>query len=174
MASEKIQDIVDRFVAEIVQAAEEEVLLRIREKLGVVMTPVVTRRKSSKGKSRLKPCPIDGCKNRAAPRYRMVCKDHSEQFTKEEILEARRVAAEPGGLWYKAPAPPRKKKSLKGTSIARQCPVKGCDGRAVPRYQMVCAEHSKKLSREKILIARDIADKPGGIWYEQKKLKKSA
>jgi hypothetical protein len=33
---------------------------------------------------------------------------------------------------------------------------------------MVCKGHSETLKREEILIARDKADKPGGVWYQAK------
>ena len=61
----------------------------------------------------------------------------------------------------------RRRSSNKGKSMLRPCPVGGCKATAAPRYQMVCKKHSA-LPREDILIARDIAEKPGGIWYEMK------
>jgi len=64
----------------------------------------------------------------------------------------------------------RKKTSTR--SISKPCPVDGCDKMAAPRHQMVCKEHSASLSREEILMARDKAEKPGGIWYKLKAKKK--
>lgn len=109
MPSKKIQDIVDRFVADIMAAAEEDALESIQERLGIALTETRTgrsgktfkRRKSTKGKSILRPCPIKGCKNTAAPRYQMVCKEHSESLSREEIVVARDKAEKPGGIWYK-------------------------------------------------------------------------
>ena len=113
MASKKLQDIVDRFVAEIVQIAEEDAMDRIQERLGEVMSaPVkVKRRKSTKGRSILRPCPIAGCKETAAPRYQMVCKEHAGKLKREEILIARDKADKPGGVWYQAKTWDKKKKS---------------------------------------------------------------
>ena len=104
MASKKLQKIVEKFVADVVAVAEEEALENIQEQLGLALTGKVTkvkRRKSPshKGKSILKPCPIDGCKNTAAPRYQMVCKKHSD-LPREKILLARDKAEKPGGIWY--------------------------------------------------------------------------
>jgi hypothetical protein len=107
MASKKLQDIVDRFFTEVGQLAEEEAVDRIQERLnGALSTSVkiqkVKRRKSTKGRSILRPCPITGCKETAAPRYQMVCKEHSESLDREVILLARDVADKPGGVWYQA------------------------------------------------------------------------
>lgn len=116
MKSKKLQEIVDRFVAEVVQVAEEEAMDAIQERLGKALgssidLPKVKRRKSTKGKSILKPCPIKGCKETAAPRWMMVCKNHKEKLTREEIVIARDVASRPGGIWNLGAAPSKKKKS---------------------------------------------------------------
>lgn len=115
MASKKLQDIVDRFVADVVQIAEEEAVDRIQERLGDALSASVKiqrvkRRKSTKGRSILRPCPIKGCKETAAPRYQMVCKGHSETVKREEILLARDKADKPGGVWYQAKSWKGKKK----------------------------------------------------------------
>lgn len=101
MASKKIQKIVDKFVSDIMEAAEDSALDKIQETLGEAMAGrMVTRKKSAKkGKSILRPCPIKGCKGTAAPRYGMVCKKHSE-LERGEILLARDIAEKPGGIWY--------------------------------------------------------------------------
>jgi hypothetical protein len=67
---------------------------------------------------------------------------------------------------------PVARKKTTSRSISKPCPVDGCDKMAAPRHQMVCKEHSTTLSREEILMARDKAEKPGGIWYELKQGKK--
>jgi hypothetical protein len=107
MASKKIQKIVDKFVADIVAVAEAEAMDVIQARLGKALSgpvvPKVKRRKSSrKGKSNLKPCPIKGCKETAAPRWMMVCKEHKESCTREQIVLARDVAERPGGIWFEA------------------------------------------------------------------------
>lgn len=61
---------------------------------------------------------------------------------------------------------PKKKK--KYVSIIRPCPVEGCTETAAPRHQNVCKHHSKTLSREQILLARDKANRPGGVWAKLK------
>ena len=104
MKSKKLQKIIDRFVAEVVEIAEIEAMDKIRERLGAALTspapaPAVKRRKSTKGQSTLRPCPIKGCKETAAPRFGMVCKAHKEKLTREEIVVARDVAKQPGGVW---------------------------------------------------------------------------
>jgi hypothetical protein len=67
---------------------------------------------------------------------------------------------------------PIAKKKTSSRSISKPCPVEGCKKMAAPRHQMVCKGHSESLSRQEILMARDKADKPGGIWYELKQGKK--
>lgn len=107
MASKRIQEIVDRFVTELQAASEEEAeasfAARLRSVLGsiagVEVAPV-KRRKTTKGYTVLRPCPIQGCKKVAAPRYQMVCKDHSHELTREEILVARDNAQKEGGVWF--------------------------------------------------------------------------
>lgn len=106
MASKRIQEIVDRFVSELTAASEEEAAealqSRLRDALGAVSgaeTVVVKRRKTTKGYTVLRPCPIPGCKKVAAPRYQMVCKGHSD-LPREEILLARDNANKEGGVWF--------------------------------------------------------------------------
>lgn len=105
MASKKLQKIIDKFVADIVGAAEEEAMDRIQERLGNalsgrVVSGVKRRKSSRRGKSILRPCPIEGCKGTAAPRYQMVCKEHNESCSREEIVIARDIAERPGGIWH--------------------------------------------------------------------------
>ncbi|MHC4930203.1 MAG: hypothetical protein ACYTFU_11155 [Planctomycetota bacterium] len=107
MSSKKIQEVVDRFVAEIVGIAEDEALDRVQKRLGEALSvpvklPKVKRRKSTKGRSILRPCPIKSCKRTAAPRWQMVCQEHSESLSREEILLARDVADKPGGVWFQS------------------------------------------------------------------------
>lgn len=107
MASKKLQEIVDRFVAEIIEAAEDEALDNVQKRLGEALSaplnlPKVKRRRSTKGRSVLRPCPIKGCKETAAPRYQMVCKGHSDKLSREEILIARDIADKPGGVWFQS------------------------------------------------------------------------
>ena len=103
MTSKKVQNIVDKFVADILEAAEESALDRLQETLGDALAGRVIpkRRKSAnKRKSILRPCPVKGCKHVAAPRYQMVCKEHNASLKREEILIARDIAEKPGGIWY--------------------------------------------------------------------------
>jgi len=106
MASRRIQEIVDRFVAEIQVASEEEAAEALHDRLrdvlgstaGLELAPV-KRRKTTKGYTVLRPCPIPGCGKVAAPRYQMVCKGHST-LPREEILVARDNATKEGGVWF--------------------------------------------------------------------------
>lgn len=105
MASKRVQEILDRFTAELLEALEEEANGSLQERLRAVLgsaakdlTPV-KRRKTTKGYTVLRPCPIPDCKEIAAPRYQMVCKGHNETLTREEILVARDNANKPGGIW---------------------------------------------------------------------------
>jgi len=66
----------------------------------------------------------------------------------------------------------RKKKKRAGIGMIRPCPVPGCTGKATPRYQMVCPDHSSSLTREEILTHREAADLPGGIWTRVKEAQK--
>lgn len=118
MASKRIQEIVDRFVAELTAASEEEATAvaeaaaeeasealqqRIRDALsGSVdyQDLPVKRRKTTKGYTVLRPCPVPGCKEIAAPRYQMVCKGHGETLSREDILVHRDTANKPGGVWF--------------------------------------------------------------------------
>jgi len=121
MKSKRVNTIVDRFVSELTETVLSEAMDRIRSQLesaamekvrselgirsepeiilGSTAAPTVKRRKSTKGKSMLRPCPVKGCKQTAAPRFRMVCKAHHDKLSRDEILLARAVAAEPGGIW---------------------------------------------------------------------------
>ena len=108
MASKRIQEIVDRFVTELVAVSEEEAAEALQDRLrdmlgGAVKTESLLpakRRKTTKGYTVLRPCPIPGCKKVAAPRYQMVCKDHSTELSREEILVARDNAQKEGGVWF--------------------------------------------------------------------------
>lgn len=66
--------------------------------------------------------------------------------------------------------PVKGQKSAKKTPRAkmppRPCPVPGCTEAAHNRYQLVCKKHREELGRGDILVHRDTAEKPGGIWYE--------
>jgi len=107
MASKKLQEIVDRFVAEIIEIAEDEALDNVQKRLGEALSlpvklPKIKRRKSTKGRSILRPCPIKGCKETAAPRWQMVCQEHAGKLSREEILIARDIADKPGGVWFQS------------------------------------------------------------------------
>ena len=106
MTSKRIQEIVDRFVVELTAASEEEATealqARLRDALGAVTGAeevTVKRRKTTKGYTVLRPCPIPGCDKVAAPRYQMVCRGHSD-LPREEILVARDNANKEGGVWF--------------------------------------------------------------------------
>ena len=111
MSSRKIQDIVNRFTAELVAASEEEAMhtiegrLRgvfgssVKELVHVKQASPVKRRKTTKGYTALRPCPVAGCTEVAAPRWGLVCKAHSEALSREEVLMARDNAKKPGGAW---------------------------------------------------------------------------
>jgi hypothetical protein len=58
------------------------------------------------------------------------------------------------------------RKGRKGVTLSRPCPVPGCKETAFPRHQLVCKEHSETLERKDILMHRDVAAQPGGIWYK--------
>jgi hypothetical protein len=112
MATKRVQEIVERFVAELVEACEqdasESIQTRLREALGTAakdLAPIapntkLKRRKTTKGYSVLRPCPIPGCENIAAPRHQMVCKKHGQELTREEIVVARDNANKEGGIWF--------------------------------------------------------------------------
>jgi hypothetical protein len=114
MASKRVQDIVDRFVADLMSVANEEAVVslqdRLRGILGGAAVPAVSaapavirrrrrRRKTTRGYTVLKPCPIPECKETAAPRWGMVCKGHGATLSREDILVARDNANKPGGIW---------------------------------------------------------------------------
>lgn len=108
MPSKRIQDVIDRFAAELLEVCEKEaaenIQHRVQDALGTVMTAIpattVKRRKTTKGYSVLRPCPIEGCKETASPRHQMVCKKHDAELSREEILLARDKASKEGGIWY--------------------------------------------------------------------------
>jgi hypothetical protein len=105
MASKRVQEIVDRFSAELLEALETEATESIQDRLRGVLgasakdLAPIKRRKTTKGYTVLRPCPIPDCKEIAAPRYQMVCKGHSQSLSREEILVARDNAIKPGGAW---------------------------------------------------------------------------
>jgi hypothetical protein len=107
MASEKIRSIVEKFVADILEAADEVAVNDLNEKVrefvgaapGDLTLKPIKRRKTTKGYTVLRPCPIPGCKETAAPRWGAVCKGHKD-LPREEILVARDNAAKPGGVWF--------------------------------------------------------------------------
>lgn len=105
MASNRVQEIVSRFVAELTAAAEADAAEALQDRLrGVLGSSAkdlapVKRRKTTKGYTVLRPCPIPGCKETAAPRWMMVCKGHCETLPREDILVARDNANKPGGIW---------------------------------------------------------------------------
>lgn len=114
MPSKRVQEVVDRFVAELVEVCEKEaaenIQGRLRDALGAnVVLPAVNvkRRKTTKGYSVLRPCPIPGCKDPetgepriANPRHQMVCEVHSKELPREQILLARDNAIKEGGIWF--------------------------------------------------------------------------
>jgi len=119
MASKRIQEVIDRFVEELMVVCEQEAVETIQNRLrdafgpnvavqasAPAAPPAAKRRRSTKGYSVLRPCPIPGCKDPetgepriAAPRHGMVCKFHSD-LPREEILLARDNAAKEGGIWF--------------------------------------------------------------------------
>lgn len=105
MASKRVQEIVDRFAAELLVVLEEEASESLQERLrGVLGSSAkelapIKRRKTTKGYTVLKPCPIPECKETAAPRHQMVCAHHSATLSREDILVARDNANKPGGVW---------------------------------------------------------------------------
>jgi hypothetical protein len=110
MASKRVQEIVNKFMTELVQAVEEEAAESIQDRLrGVIgatakALPIKIaapkRRRTTKGYVMLRPCPVPDCKEMAAPRYQMVCKGHSELLTREAIIIHRDNANKPGGVWH--------------------------------------------------------------------------
>lgn len=110
MASKRVQEIVNKFMAELIQAVEEEAAEslqdRLRDMIGAsakalpVKLQVPKRRRTTKGYVMLRPCPVPECKEMAAPRYQMVCKGHSETLSREEIIVHRDNANKPGGVWH--------------------------------------------------------------------------
>jgi hypothetical protein len=58
------------------------------------------------------------------------------------------------------------KKASRAKTPPRPCPVPGCTEVAHNRYQLVCKKHREELDRKDILFHRDVAEKPGGIWYK--------
>lgn len=115
MASKRVQEIVDRFVTELMSVAGEEAADALQDRLrgvfgaGLQEPQPIKRRKTTKGMSVLRPCPVPDCKETAAPRYQMVCKGHNETLSREEILMARDSAVKPGGAWFElAPRPVKK------------------------------------------------------------------
>lgn len=105
--SAKIKEVVDRFVFEVIQIAQEEAVESLRDQISDEFRSAIAdgtipfKRKKSKRPSVLRPCPIDGCGQIAAPRWGMVCKEHRDSCTREQILEARANAVKVGGIWYR-------------------------------------------------------------------------
>jgi hypothetical protein len=106
MASKRLLEIINRFVAELAAAAEEDAAEALQERLRGVLgasakdLPLSKRRRTTKGYSMLRPCPVPECKEIAAPRYQMVCKGHSETLSRDEIVVHRDNAVKPGGVWF--------------------------------------------------------------------------
>jgi len=115
MASKRVTEIINRFVAELTEAAEEDAAEALQERLRGVLgssakdLPPTKRRKTTKGYSMLRPCPVPECKEVAAPRYQMVCKGHSQTLTREEIVVHRDNAVKEGGVWFNLNLKPTKK-----------------------------------------------------------------
>lgn len=108
MSSKRVQEVIDKFVDELVAAAEQDALDsvrdRIRDSLGInigllVSSQASKRRKSTRRFSMARPCPIPGCDDIAYPRHGMVCKKHNAELSREDILVARDNANKPGGIW---------------------------------------------------------------------------
>jgi hypothetical protein len=184
MVSKRVQEVVDRFVVELIAVAKvdaaEEISNRLRGVFGGEapareVSPAKDR-KTTKGYKVTRPCPIEGCGEIAVSRFGMVCKGHSETLSREEVLVARDNAKKPGGVWAAAddPVPVKTRRTTKGYTVLRPCPIAGCQENAAPRFGMVCKAHGAALSREEILVARDNAVKPGGIWFGLKASKKVA
>lgn len=120
MPSKRVQEAIDRLVEVLQEEAAESIQGRLRDALGgnVVIPAVsqVKRRKTTKGYTVLRPCPIPGCKDPetgeprvASPRHQMVCEVHSKELPREEILLARDNAVKEGGVWFNLK--PSKKKT---------------------------------------------------------------
>jgi hypothetical protein len=102
MASRKVLEIVDQLLIAIKEEAAAEIQSRLGQLMGIssVDLTLMPKRKSTKGQRLLKPCPVVGCQETAAPRFQMVCKHHGKTLTREEILVARDKASSEGGVWY--------------------------------------------------------------------------
>jgi hypothetical protein len=111
--SAKMKEIVNRFVSEVMEIAQEEAASSLREKIteefrnAIADGSIPFKRKKTKRASILRQCPIAGCEAVAAPRWGMVCKEHRDSCSRDQILEARANATKEGGIWHK-PNPAKK------------------------------------------------------------------
>ena len=127
MSKGKLQNALDEFVTAIVGIAEEtaqHTLAARAKELGMVRhsgrKPMATKPAnknatvSSTWRKRAmnKPCPVVSCDGRAAPRYGMVCKEHST-LSKAKKNAIRFEANQPGGKWATEPAPNKAAKRTK-------------------------------------------------------------
>lgn len=90
-------------------------------------------------------------------------KGDAEQEVQEKLQE---FAANFGEAPMKRKRTSRKGTQKKRKQLERPCPVPGCKGAAANRHQCVCKEHSESLERQEILLHKDNAVKPGGVWYK--------
>lgn len=102
MASKKILEIVDQLLIAMKEEAAGDIQDRLRQLMGASSTDLTLtpKRRSTKGQRLLKPCPVVGCQETAAPRFQMVCKHHGKTLSREEILIARDKASSEGGVWH--------------------------------------------------------------------------
>jgi hypothetical protein len=107
---------------------------------------------------------LDSAARNAIERFASELCEIIEGRVKEEVSREILRFAEGVSGRTEAPASRRHRRF-----VIRPCPVDGCMEKAAPRHQNVCKFHSETLPREKILIARDRANRPGGVWYEMKK-----
>lgn len=117
MSRSKLQTALDEFVQAIVGIAEDTAQDTLETRAKALRTVRHTGRKPMVAKSKTKrrsmsrPCPIVECKGTGAPRYGMMCKEHSG-IDKAEKNAIRFAARQPGGKWSESPS---KKKATKRT-----------------------------------------------------------
>lgn len=112
MSKGKLQTALDEFVQAIVGIAEDTAQDTLTARAQGLRTvrhsgrkPMATKPKTGR-RSMSRPCPIVECKGTGAPRYGMMCKEHSG-IDKAEKNAIRFAAKQPGGKWNGA-SPPKK------------------------------------------------------------------
>ncbi len=112
MSKGKLQTALDEFVQAIVSIAEDTAQDTLAARAQGLRTVRHSGRKpmaakpKTKRRSMSRPCPIVECKGTGAPRYGMMCKEHSG-IDKAETNAIRFAARQPGGKWSDS-APPKK------------------------------------------------------------------